>query len=77
MKIDTGHFDVMADLKDLEGRLVLLEKLLTRSMFVREVGFVVRVALLDDIIAEMNFANHTKDGEGLPELIAIQEREPS
>jgi len=41
---DAGPFDVLADLKDFEGRSVPYEDLLTRSMIVRGDGFEVHVA---------------------------------
>jgi predicted nucleotidyltransferase len=72
---DAGPFDVLADLKDLEGRSVPYEELLTRSMIVRGDGFSVHVASVDDIIAAKTFANRDKDREALPELFEIQKRE--
>jgi len=74
---DAGPVDVLADLKDFEGRSVPYEDLLTRSMIVRGDGFVVHVASVDDIIAAKTFANRDKDREALPELLDIQEREHS
>jgi Zn-dependent M28 family amino/carboxypeptidase len=74
---DAGPFDVLADLKDLEGRSVSYEELLTRSIAVRGDGFAVHVASIDDIIAAKTFANRDKDREALPELLDIQEREHS
>ena len=74
---DAGPFDVLADLKDFEGRSVPYDDLLTRSMIVRGDGFVVHVASVDDIIAAKTFANRDKDREALPELLDIQEREHS
>ncbi len=72
---DAGPFDILAELKDLEGRSVPYEELLTRSMIVRGDGFSVHVASVDDIIAAKTFANRDKDREALPELFEIQERE--
>jgi predicted nucleotidyltransferase len=72
---DAGPFDILAELKDLEGRSVPYEELLTRSMIVRGDGFSVHVASIDDIIAAKTFANRDKDREALPELFEIQERE--
>jgi predicted nucleotidyltransferase len=74
---DAGPFDVLADLKDFEGRSVSYEELLTRSIAVRGDGFAVHVASIDDIIAAKTFANRDKDREALPELLDIQEREHS
>lgn len=74
---DAGPFDVLADVKDLEGRTVPYEDLLTRSMNVRGDGFEVHVASVDDIIAAKTFANREKDLGARPELLAIQEREHS
>jgi choline dehydrogenase-like flavoprotein len=74
---DAGPFDVLAELKDFEGRPVPYEELLSRSMVVRGEGFVVHVASVDDIIAAKTFANRDKDREALPELLDIQERERS
>jgi predicted nucleotidyltransferase len=74
---DAGPFDVLADLKDFEGRSVPYEELLSRSMVVHGDGFVVHVASVDDIIAAKTFANRDKDREVLAELIDIQEREHS
>jgi len=74
---DAGPFDVLADLKDFEGRSVPYDDLLTRSMMVRGDGFVVHIASVDDIIAAKTFANRDKDREALPELLDIQEREHS
>ena len=74
---DAGPFDVLADLKDFEGRSVPYDDLLTRSMIVRGDGFEVHVASVDDIIAAKTFANRNKDREALPELLDIQEREHS
>ena len=74
---DAGPFDVLAELKDLEGQSVHYEELLSRSMVVRGDGFVVHVASVDDIIAAKIFANRDKDREALPELLDIQERERS
>ena len=74
---DAGPFDVLADLKDFEGRSVSYEELLTRSIAVRGDGFAVHVASIDDIIAAKTFANRYKDREALPELLDIQEREHS
>ena len=74
---DAGPFDVLAELKDVEGLPVLYEELLSRSMVVRGDGFVVHVASVDDIIAAKTFANRDKDREALPELLDIQERERS
>ncbi len=74
---DAGPFDVLADLKDSEGRTVPYEDLLMRSMIVRGDGFAVHVASVDDIIAAKTFANRDKDREALPELLDIQEREHS
>jgi Zn-dependent M28 family amino/carboxypeptidase len=74
---DAGPFDVLADLKDSEGRSVSYEELLTRSIAVRGDGFAVHVASIDDIIAAKTFANRDKDREALPELLDIQEREHS
>ena len=74
---DAGPFDVLADLKDFEGRSVPFEELLTRSIAVHGEGFVVHVASVDDIIAAKAFANRDKDREALPELIDIRERERS
>ncbi|HEY5266493.1 MAG TPA: nucleotidyl transferase AbiEii/AbiGii toxin family protein [Acidimicrobiales bacterium] len=74
---DAGPFDVLADLKDFEGRSVPYEDLLTRSMIVRGDGFEVHVASVDDIIAAKTFANRDKDREALPELLDIQAREHS
>lgn len=73
--IDAGPFDILAELKDLEGRSVPYEELLTRSMIVRGDGFSVHVASVDDIIAAKAFANRDKDREALPELFEIQKRE--
>jgi len=72
---DAGPFDVLADLKDHEGRSVPYEDLLTRSSVVRGDGFVVHVASVDDIIAAKTYANRNKDLEALPELREIQARE--
>jgi predicted nucleotidyltransferase len=72
---DAGPFDILAELKDLEGRSVPYEELLTRSMLVRGDGFSVHVASVDDIIAAKTFANRDKDREALPERFEIQERE--
>jgi hypothetical protein len=74
---DAGPFDVLADLKDSDGRSVIYEELLTRSLVVRGDGFVVHVASVDDLIAAKTFANRSKDREALPELIEIREREHS
>ena len=70
---DAGPFDVLADLKDFEGRSVPYEELITRSLVVRADGFTVHVASVDDIIAAKTFANRDKDREALPELVDIQE----
>jgi hypothetical protein len=43
---DAGPFDILAELKDLEGRSVPYEELLTRSMIVRGDGFSVTLPLL-------------------------------
>ena len=72
---DAGPFDILAELKDLEGRSVPYDELLKRSMIVRGDGFSVHVASVDDIIAAKTFANRDKDREALPELFEIQERE--
>jgi predicted nucleotidyltransferase len=72
---DAGPFDILAELKDLVGRSVPYDELLTRSMIVRGDGFSVYVASVDDIIAAKTFANRDKDREALPELFEIQERE--
>ena len=48
---DAGPFDVLADLKDLDGRSVPYEELLARSLIVRGDGFEVHVASVNDIIA--------------------------
>jgi hypothetical protein len=72
---DAGPFDVMADIKDLQGAPVPYEELLSRSLVVHGDGFVVHVASVDDIIAAKTFANREKDLEALPELLDIQERE--
>jgi hypothetical protein len=74
---DAGPFDVLADLKDLDGRSVPYEELLARSLIVRGDGFEVHVASVNDIIAAKTFANRDKDQEALPELYDIQEREHS
>jgi hypothetical protein len=74
---DAGPFDILAELKDVEGRPVHYEELLSRSMVVRGDGFVVHVASVDDIVAAKTFANRDKDREALPELLDIQERERS
>ena len=74
---DAGPFDVLAELKDSEGRSVPYEELVTRSMVVRGDGFSVHVASINDIIAAKTFANCDKDREALPELLEIQERERS
>jgi hypothetical protein len=74
---DAGLFDVLAELKDFEGRSVPYEELVTRSMVVRGDGFVVHVASADDIIAAKTFADRDKDREALPELLDIQEPERS
>jgi hypothetical protein len=72
---DAGPFDILAELKDLVGRSVPYDELLTRSMIVRGDGFSVHVASVDDIIAAKTFANRDKDHEAPPELFEIQERE--
>ena len=74
---DAGPFDVLAELKDSEGRSVPYEELVTRAMIVRGDGFSVHVASINDIIAAKTFANRDKDREALPELLEIQERERS
>ena len=74
---DAGPFDVLAELKDSEGRSVPYEELVTRAMIVRGDGFSVHVASINDIIAAKTFANRDKDREALPELLDIQERERS
>lgn len=74
---DAGPFDVLAELRDREGRSVTYEELVTRSMIVRGDGFAVHVASVDDIIAAKTFASRDKDREALPELLDIQERERS
>ena len=72
---DAGPFDVLADLKDIAGRSVPYEELLTRSTVVQGEGFLVHVASVDDIIAAKTFANRDKDRDALPELLEIQGRE--
>jgi hypothetical protein len=72
---DAGPFDVLAYLKDSDGRSVPYEELVARSIIVRGDGFTVHVASVDDIIAAKTFANRDKDREALPELLDIQERE--
>jgi Nucleotidyl transferase AbiEii toxin, Type IV TA system len=72
---DAGPFDVLADLKDAEGRSMPYEELVARSTIVRGDGFAVHVASVDDIIAAKTFANRDKDRDALPELLDIQERE--
>lgn len=74
---DAGPFDILAELKDVEGQPVHYEELLSRSMVVRGDGFVVHVASVDDIIAAKTFADRDKDRAALPELLDIQERERS
>jgi hypothetical protein len=74
---DAGPFDVLAELKDFDGRSVPYEELVTRSLIVRGDGFAVHVASVDDIIAAKTFANRDKDREALPELLKIQEQERS
>ena len=74
---DAGPFDVLAELKDSEGRSVPYEELVTRAMIVPGDGFSVHVASINDIIAAKTFANRDKDREALPELLDIQERERS
>jgi hypothetical protein len=71
---DAGAFDVLADLKDLNGQSVPYEELIKRSTMMKGDGFVLRVASLDDIIAAKTFANREKDREALPELLDIQSR---
>jgi len=73
---DAGPIDALADLKDLEGRSVPYEDLLTRSI-VRGRDFEVLVASVADIIAAKNFADRGKDREALAELLVIQERKHS
>jgi len=74
---DAGPFDILAELKDFEGRSVPYEELMSRSIIVRGDGFTVHVASVDDIIAAKTFANREKGREALPELLDIQEREHS
>ena len=69
---DAGPFDVLADLKNINGGSVPYEELISRSTELRGDGFVLHVASLDDVIAAKTFANREKDHETLPELIEIQ-----
>ncbi len=71
---DAGPFDVLADLKDLDGRSVSYDELITRSTVLRGDGFVLQVASLDDVIAAKQFADREKDREALPELLDLQKR---
>jgi hypothetical protein len=71
---DAGPFDVLTDVKDIEGRSVPYDGLLARSIVVQGDGFVVHVASIDDIIAAKSFANRDKDLDALPELIGIREQ---
>jgi hypothetical protein len=78
---DAGPFDVLADLKNSEGKSVPYEDLVSRSLVIRGDGFLVNDASVDDIIAAKSFANREKDREALPdaysELIEIQKRNQS
>jgi hypothetical protein len=71
---DAGPFDVLADLKDSEGKSVPYEELVARSTLLRGDGFALHVASLNDVIAAKTFANRKKDCEALPELLDIQKR---
>jgi hypothetical protein len=66
---DAGPFDVLADLKNSEGKSVPYEDLVSRSLVIRGDGFLVNDASVDDIIAAKSFTNREKDREALPELI--------
>ena len=67
-RTDAGDLDVLAALRDGDGRRVTFGELVRRSTSTSVGGLTIRLAALDDIIESKRFANREKDQEALPEL---------
>ena len=66
-RTDAGDLDVLAALRDGDGRRVTFGELVRRSTSTSVGGLTIRLAALDDIESK-RFANREKDQEALPEL---------
>jgi len=67
-RTDAGDLDVLAALRDGDGRRVTFGELVRRSTSTSVGGLTIHLAALDDIIESKRFANREKDQEALPEL---------
>lgn len=75
-RTDAGNFDVLVNIPGADGQRMTYEDLVHRSTVVQGVGFAIRAAALEDIIASKEWANRPKDQEALPELRAIAAGQP-
>jgi hypothetical protein len=72
-RTDAGDVDVLATIRDSQGRRLGIDDIEDRATTVVVVGVTVRLASLDDIIESKRFADRDKDREALPELERLRD----
>jgi predicted nucleotidyltransferase len=72
-RTDAGYVDVLATIRDSQGRRLGIEDIEDRAATVVVVGVTVRLASLDDIIESKRFADRHKDREALTELERLRD----
>ena len=71
-RTEAGDVDVLAVMRDEQGRRHDYADLVTRSHRTTLAGVEIELASLDDIIASKRFADRDKDRSALPELVALR-----
>ena len=72
-RTDAGDVDVLAVLRDLDGRRVEFADLASRASQTTVAGLSVRLAGLDDIIASKRYADRPKDRDAILELERLRD----
>jgi hypothetical protein len=67
-RTDAGDLDILAEIRDRDGRRAGYEELVQRAERHEFGGVTITVASLDDVIASKEYANRPKDHQALPEL---------
>lgn len=67
-RTDAGDIDILATLRDTEGRRLGFADLAARATHITVAGVEVRLAGLADIVESKKYADRKKDREAIPEL---------